>query len=122
MQPINDYICCRSTILENLAKKFGKSISISNIENAEVISGDGMKKFTFNIGEKDEEGDVNKLRITTTEEGLLFKLLELSVQRKNICEYCECNMKDSCIQIRLESGGVKKEELVHEVNKKLCLS
>lgn len=119
---IDDYTCCRSTIIKSLERKFGKSINISNIENAEVVPGDGIKKFTFNIGGKDADGNGNELRIRTTEEGLMFKLLELAIQRKHICKFCESNLKDSCIQIRLETGNVKKEELVHKVDEELCFT
>lgn len=118
---IDDYVCCRSTILENLEKKFGKPVNISSIESAEIVSGDGLKKFTFNIGKRDENGG-NKLHITTTEEGLMFKLLELSVKRKTVCKYCENNMKDSCIQMQLELELVRKEEFSHKLDKELCFA
>lgn len=115
MQSIDDYACCRSTILESLTKKFGKQIKISSIKDVR----DGLKRFTFNIGQKDIEGNVNELHITTTEEDLIFKLFEISVQRKNVCLYCENNGKENCLEKLLQAGQISKDDICHKMDKEL---
>ena len=114
---VKDYVCCKSTLLKNLEKKYGKSIKLLSV----LSNGGELKKYVFSIGGKDEDGDSDNLFITTTEDGLMFKLLELS-SGGGICKYCESRDTDDCLKTRLESGCVRKEEFVHKVDEELCFA
>ena len=111
---VEDYICYRSTLLKNLERKFGKSITILKIEDV----GEGLKKYTFEVGRNHE------LRVTTTEDGLMFILLKLSLQQKSICTYCECKDKEDCLQSLLDSGKILPKDVVQKfkLDKKLVLN
>ena len=115
---VKDHICCRSTVLRGLAKKFARPIRLLSVGSD---NGGQLKNFVFSVGKKDEDGDTDVLRITTTEDGLMLKLLEL-LSNGNVCKYCESKGTDYCIQTRLKSGDVKKEEFVHIMDEELCFA
>jgi hypothetical protein len=103
IQRIQDYICSRSKVLKNLEKKFGKSIEIYQITELS----DKVNEYMFRIGKS------LNLRVTNTEEGLLIKLLELSIDRKNICRDCEKHDTDMCIKNVLISNENLKMLQIH---------
>lgn len=118
----NDYACCRSTLINNLEKKFGRPIRLLSVTNADNNrQQDGLKRYIFSIGKETDEDAY--LRITTTENGLILKLLELLPNGNGgVCTYCENKDTDNCIQTRLKSGNIRKEDFVHKMDKKLCFA
>lgn len=112
---VDDCNCCMNHILDSVSRKLGKKVRLSKRENVGICPENGtpLYKYTFSCSGVAHGADM--MHITATEEGVLFSLLELTMQCKSRCVYCPSLHDDNnCFQKQLMFGNINYSDIKHK--------